>query len=36
MLRKGQIVANALLLLGEVRNYNNNNYQIYQVGYGYL
>lgn len=31
MLRKGQIVANALLLLGEVRNYNNNNYQIYQV-----
>lgn len=31
MLEKGQIVANALLLLGEVRNYNNNNYQIYQV-----
>lgn len=31
MLSKGQIVSNALLLLGEVRNYNNNNYQIYKV-----
>lgn len=31
MLNKGQIISSALRSLGEVKEYNNNNYQIYQV-----
>lgn len=31
MLNKGTIVSSALLTLGEVKEYNNNNYEIYQV-----
>lgn len=31
MLNKGTIVSSALLTLGEVKEYNNNNYEIYKV-----
>lgn len=31
MLEKGSIVSSALLALGEVKEYNNNNYEIYKV-----
>ncbi|MGL4252657.1 MAG: hypothetical protein ACRCR2_01175 [Fusobacteriaceae bacterium] len=31
MLEKGKIVSSALLFLGEVREYNNNNYEIHKV-----
>lgn len=31
MIKKGNVIANALLMLGEVRNYNNNNYEMYNI-----
>lgn len=31
MLEKGSVVSSALLALGEVKEYNNNNYEIYKV-----
>ena len=31
MIKKGNVIASALLMLGEVRNYNNNNYEMYNI-----
>ncbi len=31
MIKKGNVISNALLMLGEVRNYNNNNYEMYKI-----
>ena len=31
MIKKGNVIASALLMLGEVRNYNNNNYEMYKL-----
>ncbi|WP_407536550.1 hypothetical protein [Cetobacterium somerae] len=36
MLNKGTIVSSALLALGEVKEYNNNNYEIYKVAHDLL